>query len=84
MIRVSGAAGRDPLPQAVKTLLIRLLRKSGESTDIDDVHSIAMYGANHIVFEAGKKYYEVLAEKRFCARKYIKMLCRLSNIETGI
>ena len=43
-----------------------------------------MYGANHIVFEAGKKYYEVLAEKRFCARKYIKMLCRLSNIETGI
>ena len=64
--------------------LIRLLRKSGESTDIDDVHSIAMYGANHIVFEAGKKYYEVLAEKRFCARKYIKMLCRLSNIETGI
>ena len=64
--------------------LIRLLRGSSEETDIGDVHSIAMYGANHIVFEAGKKYYEILAGKRFCARKYIKMLCRLSNMETGI
>ena len=64
--------------------LIRLLRGSSEETDINDVHSIAMYGANHIVFEVGKKYYEILAGKRFCARKYIKMLCRLSNMETGI
>ena len=63
---------------------ITVTGEDGNVTDIDDVHSVGLYTQNHMVFEAGKKYYEVLCDKSFCARKYIRMFCRLSGLETGV